>query len=239
MESQNDDKRMKISNIVLIGILIFLFSSIVTGVGVYLWRESVYNEELTTLNTEISDLQDDLDNFQMEDESTEDSKTEVESSIDNSGISNLDEDLTDNWVEYTDPENIYSIRIPETWHIEDTFEQGNNLPKDKISYTNFNMGDTYMTLTIAKLYSATPEYKCRPEGGEYENLNTISLDGYTSYDAFSMYNLDADYKDTTAYTYCYDIQGKKLSFEFIPEASKNTEQGIEIFYQILKTIDFK
>jgi flagellar basal body-associated protein FliL len=225
MENQNEAKRMKVSSIVTIGIVLFLLSSIVTGVGIYLWRESTNSEAQADLNESIHRLEDDLE--QSHDNIPEGDNT------------NTDSYIPDDWIEYADPENLYSIRVPNTWNIEDTFEQGNNLTKDRISYTNFNMGDTYMTLTIAKLYSASPEYKCRPEDGEFENLDALSIDGYSSYDAFSMYNLDADYKGTTAYTYCYNIEGKKLRFEFVPESSRNNKEAIEIFYKILDTIDFK
>ncbi len=142
------------------------------------------------------------------------------------------------WQSYTDPENIYSIKIPGEWLINKEGEKGNNLTGDEISQTTFQAPDALLFLKIAKLYSHDPEYTCKPQSEDYWILSPpIEIDNYQAYQAHKI-NIVISGEKTSSYSYCFDIKGKKLHIEFIPNAESNNVIGIKIFYEILKTIKF-
>ena len=142
------------------------------------------------------------------------------------------------WQSYTDPENIYSIKIPGEWLINKEGEKGNNLSGDQTSQTIFQAPNSFMFLKIAKLYSHNPEYTCKPQSKDYWILSPpIGLDGYKAYQAHKI-NIVTNGEKTSSYSYCFDVKGKKLHVEFVPNAITNNVIGIKIFYEILETIKF-
>jgi hypothetical protein len=146
---------------------------------------------------------------------------------------------TDEFKTYIDPDNIYSIDIPISWLINDRFERGLNLEAPYISSTTFSHNEKYMNLDISKLNSTTPETSCRPIGGEQLDIEPLIIDNYTSYDSYKLYNLDQNYDDTSAYTYCFEIGTNKISVSFVAEKSINETDEMQIFYDILSSMMFQ
>ena len=141
------------------------------------------------------------------------------------------------WQNYTDPENIYSIKIPGEWKINKE-EKGNNLTGNQISQTIFQAPGSFMFLKIAKLYSHDPEYTCQPQSENYWILSPpLEIDGRKAYQGHQI-DVVINGEKTSSYSYCFDINGKKLHIEFVPNAMTNNIIGIKIFYEILKTIKF-
>jgi len=87
--------------------------------------------------------------------------------------------------------------VPKNWRIDSQWEKGINLPDDRISYISFSRKEGYMVLNISKLYSHTSEYQCEPKDNDIQTLSTITIDGYKTYQSYSIMNVDIDYKETT------------------------------------------
>lgn len=116
IENQNEKKRMKISSVVIIGILIFLLSSVITGAGVYVWRESV-NEGINEETPE------ETQNTLYEDKIIQenDNDPENDSNTGNLEVEDHFRDKTNIYYKNVSIGACFTMNIPSNW----TYEYGN------------------------------------------------------------------------------------------------------------------
>lgn len=152
------------------------------------------------------------------------------------------------WITYTDVENIYTIETPSDWVIVNDYEQGTGLPQGKISYTTFNKDietDGIMNFEIGKLDSATPAYQC---GYAYEDevkteIPALIIDEVSTYYSYSIIRDESNqgqYGGIDFYEEHYCIKspsGRDLNINFSVPMSYKTE-GVALFHEILETLSF-